>query len=258
MHYALEVGIVLRGRVQRTVEQTAVEFGPGDVWFHGPWEMHGVRTVHAPREVVHCLVWPPFLTELRLVPKPKIPWLTPFQGPFDTRPRVPAGRRGEVIKIARRLLACADKEPDDQMRVCLALIELLLVVFDGCNPFPGGPERPPMAAGSIAPAVVLVLHTPGIVHVNAAARSCGMGRSKFMATFSALMRISFGEFCQRQRLRRAAAQLAATDLPIKSVAREMGFTTVPHFDHTFLKFYGCTPTRYRQLGRSAAGQRKDA
>lgn len=251
MHYALEIGVVLRGRMWRRVGKASAVFGPGDIWYHGPWEVHGYRDLRPPVELILCMIWPPMLAELRFAEAPLFHWMAPFEYPFHARPRVPAKRRPEAQRIARRLLEAAGEGPANRVRLRLALIDLLLLVVPDHLPQPSESAPRLAAPGSIEPAVALTLDAPGRVSVLDAANRCGMSRSQFMRVFTRLMRIPFGEFCMRQRLRRAAAQLSVGPCPVKAIAHEMGFTDVSHFDRTFVKYYGCTPSHYRQLSQAA-------
>ncbi|WP_332631342.1 AraC family transcriptional regulator [Halalkalibacter flavus] len=59
--------------------------------------------------------------------------------------------------------------------------------------------------------------------------------------------VSFSEFVQNERIQRAATLLKATDLPIKDVAEESGFSTVHYFTSVFTSIMGKSPGRFRDL-----------
>ena len=44
----------------------------------------------------------------------------------------------------------------------------------------------------------------------------------------------------------AANALASTDLPVKEIANEWGFTDQSHMHRLFLKYYSCSPNEYRK------------
>src|SRR5512138_1410845 len=58
MHYALEFGILLSGRERRLCGDRSDITEPGDVWFHGVWEPHGVELLDLPSEVLVFAVSP--------------------------------------------------------------------------------------------------------------------------------------------------------------------------------------------------------
>lgn len=57
----------------------------------------------------------------------------------------------------------------------------------------------------------------------------------------------FGEYLIRKRLEQAGALLQKTALPIQDVAKECGYDNQRYFASSFKKFYGCTPTEFKQL-----------
>jgi AraC-like DNA-binding protein len=50
------------------------------------------------------------------------------------------------------------------------------------------------------------------------------------------------------KIQRAGMMLRGTDLPVKQVARILGFESVYHFSTLFKKKIGVSPSRWRALG----------
>jgi transcriptional regulator GlxA family with amidase domain len=73
----------------------------------------------------------------------------------------------------------------------------------------------------------------------------GMSR----ATFAEHFRKAFGrtpmDHLKEVRLRRAARYLAATDLPVKTVAARVGFDSRSYFSRAFKAFAGIDPAGFR-------------
>jgi len=86
----------------------------------------------------------------------------------------------------------------------------------------------------------------GRMTTEEAARIYGMNRKAFSRMFCRLMRLSFADFALCYRLNSAAFCLRQTNDPVKAVALRWGFTDTSHFDRFFAKYYGCTPSEYRQ------------
>lgn len=67
--------------------------------------------------------------------------------------------------------------------------------------------------------------------------------------FSDLFRKHFGEapsrYVQRRRIETAAERLVISDVSLKEVAADLGFTDEFHFSRTFKSFMGIAPSRYR-------------
>lgn len=59
--------------------------------------------------------------------------------------------------------------------------------------------------------------------------------------------VSYSEFVQNARIQKAAALLKTTDLSIKDIAEECGFTTVHYFTRIFTSVMGSSPGRFRSL-----------
>lgn len=84
------------------------------------------------------------------------------------------------------------------------------------------------------------------------AQRAGMSRSAFSERFAAAFRQPPMEFLRQVRLRRAAHLLETTDLPIKAVARTVGYASRSYFSRAFRRLYGLDPTSFRRTrGRGA-------
>lgn len=56
---------------------------------------------------------------------------------------------------------------------------------------------------------------------------------------------SFVEHLQNARLEQAVHLLLSTDLPIREIAEQVGYSNLHFFYQKFYRFYGCTPKEYR-------------
>lgn len=74
----------------------------------------------------------------------------------------------------------------------------------------------------------------------------GMSRSAFAARFTAAFDQSPIEFLKALRLRRAAELLRASDLPVKTIAGRVGYTSRSYFSRAFKAWHGVDPVGYRQ------------
>lgn len=73
----------------------------------------------------------------------------------------------------------------------------------------------------------------------------GMSRSVFAARFAEVVGRSPMEFLQALRLARAAELLVGTDLPVKSVATRVGYSSRSSFTRAFVARQGAGPTAFR-------------
>jgi transcriptional regulator GlxA family with amidase domain len=99
----------------------------------------------------------------------------------------------------------------------------------------------------MAPALDLVQATPERrVGLAEAAAACSLSPTQFRFVFRQTMGATFGVFTLRARLSHAAQLLAYTDLPLKAIAEQTGFTDHSHLHRAFARVYGCPPGRYRE------------
>lgn len=73
----------------------------------------------------------------------------------------------------------------------------------------------------------------------------GMSRSAFAARFAAAFERAPMEMLKEIRLRRAARLLRSTDLPVKSVAGQVGYASRSYFSRAFKAHFGADPAAYR-------------
>jgi AraC-like DNA-binding protein/mannose-6-phosphate isomerase-like protein (cupin superfamily) len=247
MHYFLEVGIILSGRMRRFYEGRQLLLGPGDVWFCGAWEPHGYRIEAAPCENVVVLVLPEVLSAFRCAEAPELNWLAVFLAAPRQRPSAAPAQRSAVLRLARQFKHYQEAAPRPS-RIWLRtwLMELLLTVQEGWQAPADARNEPAVAPGRIDRALGLVFQKQRFIPEAEAARACGAGRGAFLKDFRRLMGISFAQFALRRRLSGAARLLLETDRPIKAVAAEWGFTDAGHLYRCFTRHYGCTPAAYRK------------
>jgi len=245
MHYELEMGIVLEGTMTRYAGDTKRACRPGDVWFCGMWEPHGFRSSDSCHRVV-LVIWPPVLADLRLPEARDLNWMQPFITPPRHRPKVPARLRSEVARLVRHHISRGRRMTPARKR--LLVMELLLFLFENglvekaATSAVPEPER----IVRITPAIDLAFERNDLVTNDEAAKACSLSRDVFVRSFRGIMGVSFSKFAMRHRLSRAAEQLVKTDMPIKAVAREWGFTDSSHLYRLFKRHYGCTPLAYRR------------
>jgi AraC-like DNA-binding protein len=247
MHYELEIGIVRQGAMRREYSDWTDEYGAGDVWVCGMWEPHGFTIAEAPCDALAMVVLPEMLVEAS---RGGYDWLAPFGVSPKMRARIPPRHRERVLRIATDLHDNAQRgEPQRGEWQRVLVFELLLALCDGW-------QMVSHDAGALSvrtyqriePAVRAVFEAKAFVSGEAAAKLCGMSRNAFSSLFASTMGISFAAFALRYRLNGAARQLTQTDLPLKAVASEWGFTDVSHLHKCFMEFGGMSPGRYRKAG----------
>ncbi len=248
MHYFLEIGIALVGRVQRHWRSWETVAEVGDVWYCGVLEPHGWETIDLPCQHMVVTLLPSVLVTTGLPVEPVSDLLAPFRSPPEGRPRVRPEDRPHVLAIAREIAAAAGLQPRErQMLLRLLVLELLFLLQRDWD----GVETPPglAATGQVGSAVALVLHSHGRVSVEEAARAAGMSRRTFQRVFRRLVGMAFAKYARRHRLAQAAQQLRRTDDPVEAVAAAWGFADASHLCRLFQHYYRCSPAEYRHRER---------
>lgn len=254
MHYGVELGIVLTGRMRRFYRRWQTVLGAGEVWFAGTWERHGWAVEEAPCEVLVFVMLPHVLAHPEPVGAVQYDWLASFAVPPEQRPRVTPEARPQILALVRQLRA--KMNTGGRLReawIRLLVLETLALLRSGW----AAPKRPALTThfgGGVGKAVELVFSSRRLVTMEEAARACSMSGRTFRRAFDRLMGISFARFALRYRLSGATAQLLRTDDPLKVIALAWGFNDASHLHRCFVRHYRCTPQRYRQRAAAASAE----
>ncbi|HYE06908.1 MAG TPA: AraC family transcriptional regulator [Planctomycetota bacterium] len=248
MHYELELGVVLRGAMERESGDDSRIVRAGQVWLCGMWEPHRFRALER-CDVLVLLVRPELLALLRLGDAGDTGerrWLLPFAIPPEARPQTQGAARREVAAWARRMLATVERASDAHrlLEQQVLLLELLLLLQRDWQP-PACVRVDARGGERIDRALGLLFERRGGLSAVAAARAVGLPRNRFNRLFVDLMGTSFAEFAARHRLGGAAGDLCRGDEPLKAIARRWRFTDASHLVRRFRARYRCTPARYR-------------
>ncbi len=89
-------------------------------------------------------------------------------------------------------------------------------------------------------------HQP--INTEDIAKASGYSRFHFSRLFSQSEGVSPGEYLMHHRMRMAINLLETTDLPIKTIARQCGYTSANYFTKAFAKAMGAPPASFRNSG----------
>ena len=90
---------------------------------------------------------------------------------------------------------------------------------------------------------------PKALTVEDAAAATGYGKSNFCKIFKSVVGESFHRVLNRQRVRNACGLLSETDMPISSIAEEVGFGEAKTFCRVFGQIMNMTPGEYRRKSK---------
>lgn len=110
----------------------------------------------------------------------------------------------------------------------------------------------PLQDHRLARAITGILERPSAPHsVGSLAALAGMSRSAFSERFTQVYSQGPMEFVQQVRLRLGAHFLTTTDLPVKVIARSVGYASRSYFSTAFRNAYGTDPKSFRAIGGSS-------
>jgi len=250
MHFGVELGVVISGRMRRHWRSWRTELGPGQVWHCGVWEPHGWEVLAVPCEHLVLVFLPELLVNTGFSSDRGRDWLAAFRAAPQDRPQAHGRARQRVLWLAQQIaLRVRTAGPDSRLWPRLLAFELLLTLQRQWSP-PHYQAAPlPGSLDSLGRAVDVLLRAKHMVTVPEAAAVAGLSASAFNRAFRKLTGVSFAKFALRHRLGQAALQLLRSQDPIKTVAREWGFTDDSHLHRCFLRHYGCSPGDYRRRRR---------
>jgi AraC-like DNA-binding protein len=259
MHYGLEMGIVLAGRVKRYyADNLTLDYLPGQVWFSGIWDLHGWRVTLTPFESVILYILPEFGSSTHFAEAPQVNLIAPFLAEPSARPIVPARKREAFLELGRKLIQTSQNRISlHQAWLRHLFIETLLHVYDFWQP----PHRPnESAAGAFAQiqsAIQLVFESRCYISEKNAAKACQMNLSAFNKFFRQIIGMSFFNFALRYRINGVAMDLLGTNSPVKEIAGRWGFRYLSNMGRCFKKYYGCSPQDYRESNTKRRNKQKE-
>lgn len=260
MHYGLEIGIVLDGKMNLFFPDFKTKLAAGNVWFCGMWEPHGWSAGEKSYEEVNLIIWPPALVAMRYDEPAPFNWPSPFTAPSDRRPQTAGEARRAMLELGLKIKECLTKKGKrtwEWLRVYV--MEAILLATEQwseeklSSPAPvGSLAELGQAAGHLNRVLCQFFDNRGKMTTGEAAKICGLNRNAFGRMFHGLMGLPFADFVLRYRLDAAASSLHQTDESVKSIALYWGFADTSHFDRLFARYYGCTPHEYRQKNSANA------
>jgi AraC-like DNA-binding protein len=245
MHYVFEMGISLSGSCRRFYDDKHVDLSPGQVWFCDMWQPHGFQVI-TPCSLIVITVSIDILYYFATETIPWSVWAWLFNAPFNHRPQTPPEKTKSMIKKFRLLYQNFHSlNIYNQHYAKLIFQEILLYYLSISNPQPVSPKNA-HEINIVNSALKIVLDHPEFYTMSTVCRQLSVHPKTLSRYCIKYLNMSFTEFNLRHRLTCAAQKLQMTNLPVKHIAYEFGFTDTGHFCRTFSRYYHCTPTKYRQ------------
>lgn len=251
MHYGLETGIVLEGKMRRYFGEYKTTLQPGDAWTCGMWEPHGYDIAVAPCRAIVIIIFPPILAQSHFPHAEPVRWLAPFEASPPDRPTIPADKRARVLQLGETIASMDfDKGKNTSILLRLKVLELLLILMDNWDAPPETSTPTQTDISCAHQALRLITSSRKRISLQQAAKTCRLHRNTLGKQFEEVMGISFSEFGLRYRISAAAEQLIQSDDSLKKIASDWGFANPSHLHRCFQKHYGCSPYQYRSTSRN--------
>jgi YesN/AraC family two-component response regulator len=93
-------------------------------------------------------------------------------------------------------------------------------------------------------------HFAEAITLSDVAREASLSRFHFCRMFHHETGVLFHEYLNQLRITQAKALLADRYLRVTEVAYAVGFNDLSHFDRTFRRMVGSSPTQYRRIGKA--------
>jgi AraC-like DNA-binding protein len=243
IHTGFEMGVILRGTVNRWHGRYKQTLTRGEVWLCNAWEPHGFCVLKPPADILVAVFWPAGLAMAGAVDH--IDYLHSFRLPPPLRPQSQTGKeKDKILQIAHAVLDSVDTPYAKERKLLLTKLILLELMANSKEPangnVSGGLDR-------IIPALKLVQDNPTRrVSLTEAAGSCHISPALLVRLFRNMMGASFADYARRRRLAALTMELQCSDVKIASLAQKYGFIDAPHLTKIFKSAFGITPSEYRE------------
>ena len=95
-------------------------------------------------------------------------------------------------------------------------------------------------------AMIYLDEHPDDMSEQSCAAALGVSTSYLSRIFKRVMSLSFCEYTNSLRLKKANRMLISTDVSVAEISNSVGFTAVSYFISSFKSKYGLTPSKYRE------------
>lgn len=250
IHYEYEVGIVVKGTVTRKYKGEQKTLLPGEVWVTGIWEPHGFELEETPSEMVVFILSPESLG--KILPM-GFNWIKIFSQDSSPIPKIDEKYRQPILDACKELKEVVNQKSELSLawkaniltKILLYIVESNIAVYGKLHQHAGDIVEHDV----IRKVVNLIFSTHGLVTVREAARKSMMSTSHFSRLFKKVTGVTFAKFALGHRIKQSAIGLADTNEPIKKIATDWGFIDSSHYTKTFEKYFGVSPSMFRQQSK---------
>jgi AraC-like DNA-binding protein len=237
--------VVTKGQIKRSSGNWEVTLNPGDLFLCGIWEPHQSYILKAPHECCILHLDPVYLSQQFSSAK-GYNLLSPFLLPVDQRPHPCSQHASHWLDYVDRLKALDEKKVlNRSLKITHIALELLADLSELCPSDSTIKNNQTSDLPNMSKLFEIVFQQKGSVSLEEASKIQKMNKNKFCKVFLQTMGMTFNHFCLNYRLSEVERELRMSDVPIKKVAYNWGFSDTSHLNKYFKKKYAESPQVYR-------------
>lgn len=250
LHRDLEIGLVLEGKVELSVEHRMESIEPGELYLVNPMEPHEFSAGENGALILAVQLSP----QLAETYYPKAAGIR-FDCTFALKNAyAESSRRSILLKAICAELAYhyLSRTKNFEFR-CFALVSLLLQRLTNDLPWDTLSDEDSLSERRRAERLFAI--TDYIEHnfhrkllLSEIARREGLSLSYLSHFFKDSMGVTFQEYLNQIRFEHACRLLEMTERSILDISLDSGFSDVRYFNRMFAAHYGCSPSVYRTEG----------
>ena len=223
IHYELEFGIILSGKIRLKLENSEMILGPGEIWHCGAWERHACQVLTHVKMLV-VIVAPETVAKWHFPDAPELNFLAPFFVPSTQRPQSNPKIQNELLILGAQLETILEKQR--RFSLCLTrlkVLEMLSMLQEDW--IVKAPKTLPDSdlCVRLKQAIEMIFKSRGSLTEQKAAASCKLNLKSFNEHFQNLVGISFSKFVERYG---AMGQLPEAVNPIFPEPEVFGYNAV--------------------------------
>ncbi len=258
-HEFFEFFLLIKGRIYHSIDREEQVIEEGDIVLLNPEHEHSYRLIpKTPAESLQAIFMPSFLeVDMNFLRKQRalteLIFMMPFYESGCTVFRLSGKTRLKVQNLLEELIEeyeARQKGYETALRV--KLTDLLITV---ARAYEKEQEKHPEIKKSLSGTAEAILDsmsyieehfTEDLILEEVAETTAGVTKEYFSKVFHNITGTTFTKYIAGLRVGKAKELLKATDEKIISVCFESGFNDLSHFNRTFKKLTGKTPSQYRK------------